>query len=91
MKELAPSVWAHVVDAEGFPTLAAVVVTERLVFVVDTLTGPSEAAPLADFVTSEAGDRRTVVVKQSSWPDAQNATYLAATLRACLAISAALA
>lgn len=34
---------------------------------------------------------RTVVVKQSSWPDAQNATYLAATLRACLAISAALA
>ncbi len=34
---------------------------------------------------------RTVVVKQSSWPDAQNATHLAATLRACLAIAATLA
>ena len=34
---------------------------------------------------------RTVVVKQSSWPDAQNPTHLAATLRACLAIAATLA
>jgi len=33
---------------------------------------------------------RTVVVKMSSWPDAQNATFLAATLRACEAIAAAL-
>lgn len=30
---------------------------------------------------------RTVVVKQSSWPDAQNPAYLSATLRACLAIA----
>ena len=34
---------------------------------------------------------RTVVVKQSSWPDAQNANYLAATLRVCLAIATTLA
>ncbi|HEY5843081.1 MAG TPA: serine hydrolase, partial [Mycobacterium sp.] len=34
---------------------------------------------------------RTVVVKQSRWPDAQNATHLAATLRACLAIATTLA
>jgi CubicO group peptidase (beta-lactamase class C family) len=34
---------------------------------------------------------RTVVVKQSSWPDAQNADHLAATLRACLAVATTLA
>jgi CubicO group peptidase (beta-lactamase class C family) len=34
---------------------------------------------------------RTVVVKQSSWPDAQNPVYLAATLRACQAMAAGLA
>ena len=34
---------------------------------------------------------RTVVVKLSSWPDAQNAGHLAATLRACLAIATTLA
>ncbi|WP_174398266.1 serine hydrolase domain-containing protein [Mycolicibacterium sphagni] len=32
---------------------------------------------------------RTVVAKMSSWPQAQNAAYLAATLRACGAIAAA--
>ena len=62
MKELAPGVWSHVIDAEGFPTLSAVVFTPRLAIVVDTLTGPAEAAPVADFLASEAGDRRVVVV-----------------------------
>jgi cyclase len=62
MKELVPSVWAHVVEAEGFPTLAGVVLTSRLALVIDTLTGPAEVAPLAEFVASEAGDRRVVVV-----------------------------
>jgi glyoxylase-like metal-dependent hydrolase (beta-lactamase superfamily II) len=62
MKELAPAVWAHVIDAEGFPTLSAVVLTPRLAIVVDTLTGPAEVAPVAEFVASEAGDRRLVVV-----------------------------
>lgn len=62
MKELAPAVWAHVIDAEGFPTLSAVVLTPRLAMVIDTLTGPAEAAPVADFVASEAGGRRVVVV-----------------------------
>jgi CubicO group peptidase (beta-lactamase class C family) len=33
---------------------------------------------------------RTVVVKLSSWPDAQNTAYLLDTLRACAAIAAAL-
>jgi glyoxylase-like metal-dependent hydrolase (beta-lactamase superfamily II) len=62
MKELAPGVWSHVIDAEGFPTLSAVVFTPRLAIVVDTLTGPAEAAPVADFLASEAGERRVVVV-----------------------------
>ena len=30
MKQLAPGVWTHVIDAEGFPTLSAVVFTPRL-------------------------------------------------------------
>ena len=29
MKQLAPDVWAHVIDAEGFPTSSAVVLTPR--------------------------------------------------------------
>lgn len=33
---------------------------------------------------------RTVVAKMSSWPQAQNAAYLAATLRACGAVAAVL-
>jgi glyoxylase-like metal-dependent hydrolase (beta-lactamase superfamily II) len=55
-------VWTHAIDAEGFPTLSAVILTSRLAIVVDTLTGPAEVAPVADFVLSEAGDRRVVVV-----------------------------
>lgn len=62
MKQLAPAVWAHVVDAEGFPTLSAVVLTARLALVIDTLTGPAEVAPVADFAAHEAGGRRVMVV-----------------------------
>ncbi len=62
MKQLAPDVWAYTIDAEGFPTLSAVVLTPRVAIVVDTLTGPAEIAPVAEFVASEAGERRVVVV-----------------------------
>jgi glyoxylase-like metal-dependent hydrolase (beta-lactamase superfamily II) len=62
MKQLAPGVWGHVIDAEGFPTVSVVVLTPRLAMVVDTLTGPAEAAPVAEYVAGEAGDRRVVVV-----------------------------
>ncbi len=62
MKQLAPGVWGHVIDAEGFPTVSVVVFTPRLAMVVDTLTGPAEAAPVAEFVAGEAGERRVVVV-----------------------------
>jgi len=62
MQQLAPCVWAHVIEAEGFPTLAAVVLTSRRAIVVDTLTGPDEMAPVLEFLAAEAGDRRLIVV-----------------------------
>ena len=62
MQQLAPSVWAHVIDAEGFPTLSAVVLTPRRAIVVDTLTGPDDMRPVVDFVDAEAGDRRRLVI-----------------------------
>ena len=62
MRQLAPSVWARVTHAEGFPTLSAVVLTPRRAIVVDTLTGPDEMAEVKDFLASEAGDRRVIVV-----------------------------
>jgi cyclase len=62
MKQLAPSVWTHDIDAEGFPTASAVIMTPRRVIVVDTLTGPRDMDPVLDFIAAEAGDRRLLVV-----------------------------
>ena len=62
MQQLAPSVWAHVIDAEGFPTLSAVVLTPRRAIVVDTLTGPDEMRPVVAFLDAEAGDRSRLVI-----------------------------
>jgi cyclase len=62
MRQVAPAVWAHVIDAEGFPTLAAVILTPRRALVVDTLTGPDKMAPVLEFLDAEAGDRRRLVV-----------------------------
>jgi glyoxylase-like metal-dependent hydrolase (beta-lactamase superfamily II) len=38
------------------------VLTQRRALVVDTLTGPDEMAPVLEFLASEAGDRRLLVV-----------------------------
>jgi cyclase len=62
MQQLAPSVWAHVIEAEGFPMLSAVVFTSRHAIVVDTLTGPDEMRPVVAFLDAEAGDRRRLVI-----------------------------
>lgn len=62
MKQLAPNVWTHHIDAGGFPTLSAVIMTPRRAIVVDTLTGPREMAPVVDFLAAEAGERRLLVV-----------------------------
>jgi len=62
MKQIAAGVWAHVVDAQGFATLSAVVLTARRAFVVDTLTGPQDMEPVHKFLLAEAGDPSVVVV-----------------------------
>jgi cyclase len=62
MKQLAPNVWTHGIDAEGFPTLTAVILTPGRAVIVDTLTGPGEMAPVVDFLAAEAGGRRRLVV-----------------------------
>jgi len=62
MKQLAPAVWTHDIDVEGFPTLSAVVLTPRLAIVVDTLTGPRDMDPVREFLAAKAGGRRLVVV-----------------------------
>jgi cyclase len=62
MQQLARSVWTHVVDAQGFPTLTAVVLTPRRALVVDTLTGPEEMAPVTGFLAGQAAGRGLLVV-----------------------------
>ncbi len=62
MKQLAPDVWTHAIDAEGFPTLSAVILTPRLAIVVDTLTGPRDMEPVVEFLAAEAAGRRHAVV-----------------------------
>jgi glyoxylase-like metal-dependent hydrolase (beta-lactamase superfamily II) len=62
MKQLAPDVWTHAIDAEGFPTLSAVILTSRLAIVVDTLTGPADMRPVVEFLAAEAAGLRHVVV-----------------------------
>jgi glyoxylase-like metal-dependent hydrolase (beta-lactamase superfamily II) len=59
--ELIRGVWTHALRAEGFPTISSVVLTRDHAFVVDTLLGPAEIAPVVAFV-EERGDRRLVVV-----------------------------
>ena len=62
MKQLAPDVWTHAIDAEGFPTLSAIILTPRLAIVVDTLTGPRDMDPVVEFLAAEAAGRRVAVV-----------------------------
>ena len=62
MEQLIPDVWADRIDAEGFPTIAAVVLTPARAFVVDTLMRPQDMAPVQDLLAERAGARRTVVV-----------------------------
>jgi glyoxylase-like metal-dependent hydrolase (beta-lactamase superfamily II) len=62
MKQAAVAMWTHVIDAEGFPTLSAVVLTSRIALVIDTLTGPAEMTPVLEFLAAHARERRVVVV-----------------------------
>lgn len=62
VEQLTRDIWLHRVDAEGFPTVGAVVLTGRRAFVVDTLTQPSDMAPARALLREEGLGRRLVVV-----------------------------
>ncbi len=62
MRELRRGIWTHEIDAEGFPTVCAVVLTERRAFVVDTLAGPEDMRPVVEFLNEHAGERQVVVI-----------------------------
>ena len=48
MEQLIPDVWVHRLDAEGFPTISAVVFTPTRAFVVDTLMRPQDMVPVQE-------------------------------------------
>jgi cyclase len=62
VQQLSEEVWVHGIEAEGFPTIAAVVLTRTRAFVVDTLMRPQDMRPVLDFLKERAGERRIVVV-----------------------------
>ncbi len=62
MEQLTASVWVHRIDAEGFPTVAAVAFTPKRAFVVDTLMRPQDMRPVLELLAEHAGGRRIVVV-----------------------------
>ena len=62
MEQLTRDVWLRHVDAEGFPTVGAVVLTRRRAFVIDTLTRPADMEPARALLHHEGSGRRLVVV-----------------------------
>jgi glyoxylase-like metal-dependent hydrolase (beta-lactamase superfamily II) len=62
VEHLAPDVWVHRIDAEGFPTIAAVVITPVHAFVIDTLMRPQDMRAVTGLLRERAGDRRVVVI-----------------------------
>ena len=62
MEQVAADVWVHRIDAEGFPTVAAVALTPTRAFVVDTLMRPQDMLPVLELLAARAGERRTTVV-----------------------------
>jgi glyoxylase-like metal-dependent hydrolase (beta-lactamase superfamily II) len=62
MEELKRNVFVHRVDAMGFPTASALVVTRTRAFVIDTLTRPQDMDPMLAALADHATGRRRVVV-----------------------------
>lgn len=62
VEQLTRDVWLHRVDAEGFPTVGAVVLTRRRAFVIDTLTRPTDMTPVLALLRDEGPGRRPLVV-----------------------------
>lgn len=68
MDELRRNVFTHRVEAMGFPTVSALVVTATRAFVVDTLTRPQDMeSVLAALADRAAGRRRVVVNTHHHW------------------------
>lgn len=68
MEELKRNVYVHRVDAMGFPTAGALVVTRSRALVIDTLTRPQDMEPvLAALADRAAGRRRVVVNTHHHW------------------------
>jgi len=62
VKQITEDVWVHGIDAGGFPTVAALVLTPTRAFVIDTLMCPQDMGPVLELLAERAGARRTVVV-----------------------------
>jgi glyoxylase-like metal-dependent hydrolase (beta-lactamase superfamily II) len=62
MEELKRNVFVHRVDAMGFPTASALVITDARTFVVDTLTRPQDMDSVRAAMAERAPGRRSVVV-----------------------------
>lgn len=62
MEQLTRDIWLRRVDAEGFPTTSAAILTRTRAFVIDTLTRPADMEPVLELWRERAGNRRVVVV-----------------------------
>lgn len=62
VRRLKENIWLCDAEAEGFPTIATVVLTPRRAFVIDTLTGPQAIEPVRAFLEESAAGRRLTVV-----------------------------
>ena len=62
VEQLSRDIWLRRVDAEGFPTVGAVVLTSHRAFVIDTLTQPADMAPALTLLREDDRSRRLVVV-----------------------------
>ena len=62
VEQLTRDIWLRRVDAEGFPTVGAVVLTRRRAFVIDTLTRPTDMTPVLALLRDEGPGRRPLVV-----------------------------
>ena len=66
VKQLNPDVWVDGIDAEGFPTIAAVVFTPARAFVVHAMR-PQDMAPLHELLAAHAGVRPMAVNTHHHW------------------------
>jgi glyoxylase-like metal-dependent hydrolase (beta-lactamase superfamily II) len=62
VEQIAPDTWVHRINAEGFPTVTVVTLTEQRAFVIDTLMRPQDMSPVKEFLAERAGARRVVVI-----------------------------